>query len=156
FYQNQDFTDEEGKIIQQGNTLAKVIKLNTPVTNLQGNVFRFKASISGTVFKDSNGDGQQENNEPGISGVTVQLQDTSGDILATTTTDNNGNFRFNQLSGPSANPDISSGVSATGDYNVVILGPTGMRQTTPNPGTILISRGSTDVIGVNFGLQPVK
>lgn len=156
FYQNEDFTAEEQNIVQKGNTLAKVIKANTDITNLQGNVIRFKASISGTVFNDSNGDGQQESNEPGISGVTLQLQDIAGDILATTTTDKNGNFRFNQLSGPAANPDIASGVSAVGDYNIVVVPPVGMRQTTANPGTINISRGGTDVTGVNFGFQPTN
>jgi hypothetical protein len=153
FYLNESFTQEEQNIIQQGNTLAKVIKLNTSITNLQANVFRFRASISGTVFQDTNGDGQQDNGEPGISGVTVQLQDISGDILATARTDRNGNFSFNQLSGPAANPDITSGVSATGNYNIVVLPPFGMTQTTPNLGSILINRGGTEVDGVNFGFQ---
>ncbi|HEX4607771.1 MAG TPA: peroxidase family protein, partial [Urbifossiella sp.] len=49
FYLNESFTPEEQAILQQGNTLAKVIEANTPVTNLQADVFVFRASISGTV-----------------------------------------------------------------------------------------------------------
>src|SRR5207244_3416241 len=44
FYLNQKFTPEEQKILQ-GTTLTKVIERNTRVSNLQDNVFFFKASI---------------------------------------------------------------------------------------------------------------
>jgi hypothetical protein len=145
FYFNESWTRAELALFQQGNTLGKVIEANTNITNLQPDVFKFRASISGTVFAATSG-------EPGVRGITVQLQDTSGDVLATTRTDRNGNYRFTQQSGPSGNPEIAAGVSATGDYIIVLILPSFLKQTTANPGPIHISRGGIDVDGVNFGI----
>jgi hypothetical protein len=154
FYLNESFNQDELNLLNQAPTLAGVIEANTGVTNLQADVFKFRASISGTVFLDLDDDGgTQTSSEPGLRGVTLQLQDTSGDVLATTTTDRNGNYRFNQLSGPAANPDIASGISATGDYVIVLVLSPGLVQTTGNPGPIHISRGGINVNGVNFGVD---
>jgi hypothetical protein len=150
FYLNEQWTPDELNILQQGNTLAKVIEANTGVTNLQGDVFLFQASISGTVFLDG---GRDTRGQMGVPGVTLRLEDASGDVLATTVTDRQGHYSFNQLSGPSDNPENASGVSATGFYQVVLVVPSGAQQTTPNPGNILISRGGINVAGVNFGLR---
>ena len=68
-----------------------------------------------------------------MAGVTVELEDTSGDVLATTVTNSQGQYTFNQLSGPAANPENSSGVSGTGLYNVVLAPPASMHQVSPNP-----------------------
>jgi protocatechuate 3,4-dioxygenase beta subunit len=60
-------------------------------------------SIGSTVFYDVDQDGSQDPNEGGISGVTVMLlADTDGDgdlddMVATTTTDANGNYVFTTL-----------------------------------------------------------
>ncbi len=51
-------------------------------------------TIGDTVFMDANGDGIVDANEPGISGVTVSLEDAAGNVIATTTTDANGNYSF--------------------------------------------------------------
>jgi hypothetical protein len=48
FYQNQDFNAEELSLLGSGNTLAKVIKLNTNITSLQDDVFRFLVQENGT------------------------------------------------------------------------------------------------------------
>jgi hypothetical protein len=153
FYLNESFTPQEQAILQQGNTLARVIEANTNITNLQSDVFLFNASLSGTVFLDLNADGQRETGEPGFGGVVVQLQDTSGNALATTLTDRHGHYQFNQLSGPANSPDIASGASATGLYNVVLVLPPFLTQTTPNLGSILISRGDLSVSGLDFGVN---
>ncbi len=50
--------------------------------------------IEGTVFNDLDGDGMQEPGEGPIAGVTVSLMDCNGVVIATTTTDNNGNYFF--------------------------------------------------------------
>jgi hypothetical protein len=150
FYLNESWNRDELGFLLQGNTLTKVIEANTSITNLQSDAFRFQASISGTV---STGSGR---NLQGVGGLTVRLEDTSGDILATTVTNRQGRYSFNQLSGPSNNVEIASGVSATGYYNVVLVLPNGLRQITPNPGNILISRGGMNVTGVNFGLTFTK
>jgi hypothetical protein len=151
FYLNETFTSAEQSIINKGNTLAEVIENNTGITNLQPDVFKFTASISGTVsFVSSGGTSPGRN----MAGITVQLQNTSGDVLATTATDRNGNYTFTQQSGPSANPEIAPGVSATGDYNIVLVLPQNLQQVGANPSTIHISRGGINVTGVNFSVTP--
>ncbi|MBW4642776.1 MAG: carboxypeptidase regulatory-like domain-containing protein [Goleter apudmare HA4340-LM2] len=54
-------------------------------------------SIGDTVFNDINGNHHQDPNEPGISGVTVYLKDSHGNLVSTTTTDSNGKYRFPSL-----------------------------------------------------------
>jgi hypothetical protein len=142
FYLNETWNSGELAIFQQGNSLAEVIEGNTNITNLQNDVFRFRASISGTVTL----------NGRGAPGITVELEDTAGDILATTTTGIGGTYFFNQLSGPAANVENGSGVSATGNYLVRLVLPTGFRQLSSDPGAVAVTRGDTHVTGVNFSL----
>src|SRR5262249_18410479 len=92
----------------------------------------------------------------GLPGITVELLDTSGDVLATTVTDRQGRYSFNQLSGPAVNADSASGVSAGGDYEVRLVLPSGTTQTSANPPTIPTSRGDTNVSGVNFSVTPAR
>ena len=54
-------------------------------------------SLSGTVYRDDSRNGDQDGTEPGYSGVTVQLLDASGNVVATTTTDANGTYSFFKL-----------------------------------------------------------
>ena len=141
FYLNEQFNSQEQQILQQGNTLTKVIEANTNVTNLQSDVFLFKASIGGTVT--ANG-GQSTHGHPNpprpVSGVTVDLEDANGNILAKTVTNSLGNYSFNQ----------QSGLSSTGVYTVKVVPPAGY--TSANPTTIAISRG--DMISTaNFTLN---
>jgi hypothetical protein len=151
FYLNEQFSPAEQAILNQGNTLAKVIEANTHLTNLQNDVMGFKASLSGTVFDDFNGDGKQEFGEPGQPGYVVNLEDTSGDVLAMTLTDFQGHYNFNQLSIPSLNLEIAPGFSATGDYTVVLAA--NPFELTASPGTIEITSGDANVKGANFGLD---
>src|SRR6185436_11731774 len=71
-------------------TLASIIKRNTTTQNLQGNVFFMKAELTGQVYLDSNVSGNVDRREVGIPGITVQLIDDEGGVIATTTTDRNG------------------------------------------------------------------
>ena len=154
FYLNENFTPEEMNLLQQGNTLAQVIEANTNITNLQNNVFVFRASISGTVLSGYGGTSARRRFAPvGLPGVTLELEDASGDILATTKTDSRGQYSFNQLSGPSSNPEIASGVSAVGTYKVVLIVPSGLKQLSPVPNPLVVTRGDTRVTGVNFNVQ---
>jgi hypothetical protein len=156
FVGNESFTLAELAVLHQGNTLAKVIEANTDVTNLQRDVFVFKASISGTVFLDLNGNGQRDRFDIGVPGIVVQLLDGDGNVVATTRTRLGGRYVFTQLSGPGANPDGGSGLSATGDYSVRLVLPAFLKQTTQDPGTIQITRGDTNVTGVDFGVNLSK
>jgi hypothetical protein len=143
FYLNETWNADELNILHQADTLGKVIEANTGVTNLQNDVFLFQASISGTVFAGSGGTGHRGSPAQGLAGVTVQLQDTGGNVLATTVTDAQGHYRFNQF----------SGLSATGPYVVRLVVPAGFTQISANPPTILINRGGLNDTGVNFTLD---
>jgi peroxidase len=149
FYLNQTWTPAEMAILNQGNTLAKVIEANTNITNLQSDVFLFKASISGTVNLNLFGGNR---GGIGLPGLTVQLEDTSGDILATTTTGRNGSYTFNQLSTGNTNPELSPGLSGTGTYQVVVVLPSFLEQQGQGPGTITVTRGGQNFQNVNFEL----
>ena len=155
FYLNEHFSPSEEAILRQGDTLAKVIKANTGITNLPSDVFTFKASISGQVSLPA-GRSHHGSMQSGVAGVTVQLEDTAGNILATTTTNSRGRYTFNQQSDPAANPINSPGVSETGFYRVVLAPPASLHQVSPNPRSILISRGGINVSGVNFVVINVR
>jgi hypothetical protein len=153
FYLNESWNSDELKFLNQGNTLAKVIEANTNITNLQGDVFVFQASISGTVYLNLNGAYvKNPSGSQGLEGFTVLLENADGNVVATTTTNGKGQYTFNQLSGPAADPTQDSGVSGTGSYQVVLVVPPWFRQTTPNPGAVQITRGGMNVSGVNFGV----
>jgi large repetitive protein len=72
----------------------------TPGTNATGYDFdETTGSIAGTVYEDVNGLGSRDPGEPGIAGVTVELLDNAGNVVATTTTDANGDYLFDNLPG---------------------------------------------------------
>lgn len=53
------------------------------------------AAISGTVFRDRECDGlPQDPGDPGLGGVTIELRDSGGQVVATTVTDSNGDYLF--------------------------------------------------------------
>ena len=69
------------------------------------------ASIGDLVWNDQNNNGQQDGGEPGFSGVTVNLLDSTGMVIATKITDVNGNYLFDNL--------------LPGDYAVEVVRPPG-------------------------------
>lgn len=86
-------------------------------------------SIGNLVFVDSDNDGlfEPQDGEFGIGGVVVQLLDEDGNVIATTITDSNGNYLFENLppgtyfvsipNPPAAYP-ASSDPTSTSDNNV--------------------------------------
>ena len=54
-------------------------------------------SIGGRVFADTNGDCTHQEGEAGIAGVSVQLLDSSGNVVATRQTDSQGRYKFDNL-----------------------------------------------------------
>jgi hypothetical protein len=142
FYLNESFNQDELRIMQQGNTLGKVIEANTNITNLQSDVFVFQVSISGTVTAGQATRGPSYDATRGLAGVTVQLEDASGNVLATTVTGAGGQYSFN----------IFNGIGGTGVYQVVVQMPANYTSLAPTTVTIPISRGGQNMSGENFQL----
>lgn len=103
-------TDTNGKLIGfSGTTTAaqnKQLSVTVSGANVSGTNFGYNAPgrIGYRVWRDTNSNGLQDTGEQGISGVTVKLYfDTNGNgvfepatdqLVATTTTDSNGNYLF--------------------------------------------------------------
>ena len=117
-------------------SLADIIRRNTGLTNLQENVFFFKASITGRVFADVNQNGRVNPGDHGLRGRLVQLLDVDGNVLKTVLTKLDGSYRFDGLE--------------LGTYQVREVVPNGVKLTTPPPLPIKITRGMT-VSDINFG-----
>jgi uncharacterized repeat protein (TIGR01451 family) len=83
----------------------------------------------GIVFHDRNGNGQREDNEPGIPGVRIDLLDADGNPVATVYTDIDGEFVFSGL--------------APGDYTLVEHDPDGFESTTDNRTPVSVTEGGT-------------
>jgi hypothetical protein len=71
-------------------------------------------TISGTIWEDLDADGTLEGGEAGrFNGVTVVLRDSNGNIVATTSTDGNGDYSFTGL------PDGTYTVDVTDENNLL-------------------------------------
>lgn len=93
-------------------------------TNSEVNTGTGNGAIGDTIWVDSDGDGIEDPNEIGISGITVTLyHDPDGDgiydtVYGTTTTDSNGHYLFDNLP-PSA---YSVGVTGSNNASHDVLG----------------------------------
>ena len=106
-----------------------------------------KHAISGTVYLDQNRDKTKDGGDIAQSGVTVKLVDASGAVVATTTTDADGNYSFTGLN--------------DGTYTVQVdkTGPLASTEQTEDPSgngdsrsqAITFTRSDPDVTNVNFG-----
>lgn len=95
------------------------------------------SGIIGIVFNDANGNGIQDSGETALSGVTIELKNNVGTVIATTTTNTLGSYSFTNL--------------AAGMYAVTETDPTGFVSTTLNNVAVILSAGTTAT--VNFGDQ---
>lgn len=109
-------------------------------------VYVSAGKIGDTVWRDWNGNGIQDPGELGISGVTVQLYAADGTtLLATATTDSNGNYYFPGL--------------AESTYVVKVVPPAGSTQTgdpdavIDNQHSIVLGEGE-QYLTADFGYQP--
>ncbi|HND52737.1 MAG TPA: SdrD B-like domain-containing protein, partial [Pirellulaceae bacterium] len=101
-------------------------------------------SVTGTIWRDTDTDGALEATETGrFAGVTVVLYDSTGRIVARTTTDANGDYTFSGL------PDGSYVVDVTDDANVLdgawqSLGTAGVdSQSQTDPYSLTLAGGQT-------------
>ncbi len=74
--------------------------------------------VGDRVWRDDDGDGIQDNGEPGIGGVIVILKDSLGQVLGTATTDANGYYSF-EVEGKRLDPDTGD-VILDGIYSVEV------------------------------------
>jgi streptogramin lyase len=97
------------------------------------------ATISGQVFNDPTGSGSFAPGDPGLMGWTIDLLDSHGNIIATTTTDANGDYSFTNV-GP-------------GTHTVEEVVQPGWVQTAPAPpGTFTVTPTSGQATtGLLFG-----
>ena len=65
--------------------------------SIDAGFFQPTGAITGIAFEDLDGDGIQDPNELGLANVTATLMSCSGTVIATTLTDNNGNYSFGDL-----------------------------------------------------------
>ncbi len=79
------------------------------------------STISGTVFTDQNNNGTQNGADSGIAGVTVDLLNSGGSLITSTTTDSSGNYSFGSLDPgtysvrePSQPSGTSNGITTAG------------------------------------------
>ncbi|WP_145418058.1 SdrD B-like domain-containing protein [Planctomycetes bacterium K23_9] len=86
------------------------------------------ASIGGYVYVDSDGDCVRDADEPPLAGVTIELRDASGNLVATQVTDADGQYQFDNL--------------APGDYSVFEQQPNGYFQ-----GGQMLGSGGGEVLG---------
>ncbi|HEY1599145.1 MAG TPA: SdrD B-like domain-containing protein [Pirellulales bacterium] len=114
------------------------------------------ASLSGTVFVDANGDNIQEAGDAGEQGVTVQLRDSSNQLVGTPQiTDANGHYTFTgidpgtytvqevQLAGFFESGAIVGSINGT---------PSGTATGLDTIGAVTLGSGAT-AVGYNFALQ---
>jgi plastocyanin len=129
-FQNSPIIDvvvTKGNITNQNFSLTPTVK---PSVN---------GSISGTSFNDSDGNGIMDLYEVGLPNQTIVLINSTGAILATTTTDINGAYKFSNL--------------LPGNYTVGEVVMSDWKQTTPPTGTyaVTITSAGEDVTGKDFG-----
>ncbi|TAE30617.1 MAG: DUF11 domain-containing protein [Cytophagales bacterium] len=102
---------------QRGGTAVVSLSANENNPTIDAGLIPLKASLGNYVWQDTNGNGQQDPSEMGVSGVTVTLF-SNGSAIATQTTSTSGTYLFTNLD--------------PGQYSVVFTTPNGYTFTTPN------------------------
>jgi len=102
----------EGATIESIENVASI----TVGTSTQ-TVSNLVAQVGDTVWQDANEDGIRDADEPGVSGITVNLLDLGGNLIGNTTTDTTGMYGF---------------IVPPGDYIVEFVPPAGIDLTIPD------------------------
>jgi peroxidase len=133
------FSGRQLQSIEQ-TSLSDIIRRNTTINNLQQNVFFLQSVVSGQVFLDLNGNGRQDRLDVGIPGLTLELLNDEGEVVATAVTNSRGRYTFSTF-------------NETGDYQVRIVVPNRLQATTAATRDVLVSRGDQMILDVDFGLR---
>jgi uncharacterized repeat protein (TIGR01451 family) len=100
-----------------------------------------RRSVAGTVFSDADRNGAKGGAETGLTGVTIDLLDAGGIVIATTTTAADGSYAFTGL------PDASYTVRVTDTGGVLDA----WVPTAPSPAQRAVTVSGADVTGQDFG-----
>jgi uncharacterized repeat protein (TIGR01451 family) len=120
------------------------------------------SSIAGTVFLDQNNNGVQNSGDAAISGVSIQLLNSSGTVVQTTTTDSSGNYSFTSLSPgtysvqePTQPANTSNGLTVAGSVaNGGTAGTPTAASTLPSKITGIVLPPNTTASANNFAELP--
>ncbi|MDR3431263.1 MAG: SdrD B-like domain-containing protein, partial [Rouxiella aceris] len=128
YQQGSDTTKDSNADLSTGKTVLITVTSGQNDTSWDAGLYQL-ATLGDYVWLDSNGNGLQDAGEPALSGVTVNLLNSSGTTtLATTTTDSNGKYSFTNLT--------------PGSYHVGFVAPSGYAIT-------LYQQGSNTAIDSN-------
>jgi LPXTG-site transpeptidase (sortase) family protein len=133
-------TDLAGYVSTTPNSVTATVSAGGSATVNFGDYRLPNAALSGIlgmVFNDANGNGVQDSGETALSGVTIELRNDLGTVIATTTTNALGSYSF---------PNLAAGL-----YTVTETDPAGFISTTLNHVAVNLSAGTTATI--NFGDQ---
>ena len=107
-------------------------------------------SINGSIYRDGDRDGRKGDTEGRYSGVTVQLLDENGTVIATTTTDKDGTYSFEHL------PDGTYSIKVVKDGVLADADQTGDPDTTLDNASkpITLDENNPTKSDVDFGYVP--
>ena len=80
-----------------GTTHTRVVQVIGFATTTHDVAVPPTGTIKGNVFKDGNQDAQRDASEAGVAQFTVTLKNSSGDVFATTTTNEDGSYAFDNV-----------------------------------------------------------
>lgn len=141
--------------LDAGNDASAVVTIAETVLSRADVDFGFRGTgrIGDTVWQDDNADGVQQSTEVGISGLTIRLTgdlnaDSVTDLTFATTTDQNGNYLFENLPAGSYTITVTppSGVSSTFDADGL---------TTLNQSVAILTAG-LQLLNQDFGYRPTN
>jgi protocatechuate 3,4-dioxygenase beta subunit len=95
--QGSDDTKDSDVNTTTGETEATTLEAGENDPTWDMGIYLPKASIGDRVWYDDNVNGIQDAGEDGVADVTLYLLDENGTKIATTTTDSNGNYMFEDL-----------------------------------------------------------
>ena len=154
---NQDAPDDSSDVTTDNSVPGTIsgktsaFWVNGEVDDVDAGIFfgTNDATVSGTVFNDANGDGYNNDDDGGVSGVGVSLYDGNDNLIASTTTDSNGDYSFTGLSAGQYQVAISYGnswiLSPSTSVNVFVPGSLGTQSS-------VFSVGFDDSLTLNAGL----
>lgn len=156
----------------EATAISSPLSINGPYgdanDNLRVDFGFYRIVIEGTVHDDTGAgtggvqnDGVRNGTEPFLAGVTVELRDSSNTLIASTTTDASGNYRFDRYT---TGPRNGAGLDPTLSYRVVIVDPplarssSTPRQTTPSSFSDNNNKGApaslSEIRSVDFSVSP--